>query len=153
LKRHVDVTLGRGKIYDAVKLPEGEDVREWLAVNTVDMYNAVSVLYMTLLDICTDATCPTMSAGSKVSLHHRKCVLLVIRSALNSSTTAKKWYTFNIELCVMSRPVKLFCFCQFGGIVSYRMCKRGHSVNRLHLMLIVGPLFGSCLIDLAHSST
>jgi hypothetical protein len=66
LKRHVDVTLGRGNIYDAVKLPEGEDVREWLAVNTVDMYNAVSVLYMTLIDICTDTTCPTMSAGAKV---------------------------------------------------------------------------------------
>jgi hypothetical protein len=30
------------------------------------------------------------------------------------------------------------------------MCKCGHSVNRFHLMLIVGPLFGSCLIDLAH---
>ena len=52
-----------------MKLPEGEDVREWLAVNTVDMYNAVSVLYMTLIDICTDATCPTMSAGAKVYIH------------------------------------------------------------------------------------
>ena len=78
LKRHVDVTLGRGKIYDAVKLPEGEDVREWLAVNTVDMYNAVSVLYMTLVDICTDATCPTMSAGAKVPTRmHLSCGTVV----------------------------------------------------------------------------
>lgn len=74
LKRHVDVTLGRGKIYDAVKLPEGEDVREWLAVNTVDMYNAVSVLYMTLIDICTDTTCPTMTAGAKVSSVPSPCL-------------------------------------------------------------------------------
>lgn len=65
LKRHVDVTLGKGNIYEAVKLPPGEDVREWLAVNTVDMYNAISVLYLTLVDFCTDASCPTMSAGPK----------------------------------------------------------------------------------------
>lgn len=66
LKRHVDATLGRGNVYDAVKLPEGEDIREWLAVNTVDLYNAISVLYMTLVEYCTDETCKTMSAGSKV---------------------------------------------------------------------------------------
>lgn len=66
LKRHVDVTLGRGNIYEAVKLPPGEDVREWLAVNTVDMYNAISVLYLTLVDFCSDSSCPTMSAGPKV---------------------------------------------------------------------------------------
>ena len=66
LKRHVDATLGRGNVYEAVKLPEGEDIREWLAVNTVDLYNAVSVLYMTLAEFCTDETCKTMSAGPKV---------------------------------------------------------------------------------------
>lgn len=73
LKRHVDVTLGKGNIYEAVKLPPGEDVREWLAVNTVDMYNAISVLYLTLVDFCTDTSCPTMSAGPKVRLfQHNK---------------------------------------------------------------------------------
>jgi MOB kinase activator 1 len=66
LKQHVDATLGRGNVYEAVKLPEGEDIREWLAVNTVDLYNAISVLYMTLVEYCTDETCKTMSAGSKV---------------------------------------------------------------------------------------
>ena len=44
----------------------GEDVKEWLAVNTVDFYNAVSVLYGTLEEFCSDRTCGVMSAGSKV---------------------------------------------------------------------------------------
>jgi hypothetical protein len=66
LKRHVDATLGRGNVYEAVRLPEGEDIREWLAVNTVDLYNAISVLHMALEEYCTDETCRTMSAGPKV---------------------------------------------------------------------------------------
>lgn len=43
----------------------GEDLNEWLAVNTVDFYNAISVLYSTLEDFCTDRTCEIMSAGGK----------------------------------------------------------------------------------------
>ena len=51
---------------EAVRLPPGEDINEWLAVNTVDFYNAINVLYGTLEEFCTAETCPTMSAGSKV---------------------------------------------------------------------------------------
>ena len=42
LKRHIEATLGQGNIREAVRLPPGEDLNEWLAVNTVDFYNAVS---------------------------------------------------------------------------------------------------------------
>ena len=35
LKRHIDATLGQGNILEAVRLPPGEDLKEWLAVNTV----------------------------------------------------------------------------------------------------------------------
>lgn len=35
LKRHIDATLGQGDVLAAVRLPPGEDFREWLAVNTV----------------------------------------------------------------------------------------------------------------------
>ena len=41
LKRHIEATLGQGNIREAVRLPPGEDLNEWLAVNTVDFYNAV----------------------------------------------------------------------------------------------------------------
>jgi hypothetical protein len=115
LKRHIDATLGQGDILAAVRLPPGEDLKEWLAVNTVrrrggaggfaafgpwqhalrslcprcrptplrpaqpplrrthpstapqvDFYNAVSVLYSTLVEFCTDRSCEVMSAGGKV---------------------------------------------------------------------------------------
>lgn len=65
LKRHIDATLGTGNIMEAVKLPPGEDLHEWVAVNTVDFYNAISVLYATLEEFCTERTCEVMSAGTK----------------------------------------------------------------------------------------
>ena len=51
---------------EAVALPAGEELKEWLAVNTVDFYNAISILYSTLEEFCTDKTCEVMSAGAKV---------------------------------------------------------------------------------------
>ncbi len=47
-------------------LPPGEEIKEWVAVNTVDFYNAISLLYGTLGEFCTDRTCEVMSAGLKV---------------------------------------------------------------------------------------
>uniref|UniRef100_R7WFU0 Mps one binder kinase activator-like protein 1 n=1 Tax=Aegilops tauschii TaxID=37682 RepID=R7WFU0_AEGTA len=43
LKRHIDATLG----------------------SAVDFFNQVNILYGTLMEFCTPATCPTMSAGPK----------------------------------------------------------------------------------------
>lgn len=47
----------------AVVLPQGEDLNEWLAVNTVDFFNEISLLYGTISDFCTRQTCPQMNAG------------------------------------------------------------------------------------------
>ncbi|URE35427.1 Mps one binder kinase activator-like [Musa troglodytarum] len=65
LKRHIDATLGSGNLREAVRLPPGEDINEWLAVNTVDFFNQVNILYGTLAEFCTPTSCPTMSAGPK----------------------------------------------------------------------------------------
>ncbi|CAN6300584.1 unnamed protein product [Urochloa humidicola] len=65
LKKHIDNTLGQGDLREAVRLPPGEDLNEWLAVNTVDFFNNVNMLYGTLVEFCTPATCKTMSAGPK----------------------------------------------------------------------------------------
>lgn len=35
LKRHIDATLGSGNLREAVRLPPGEDLNEWLAVNSI----------------------------------------------------------------------------------------------------------------------
>jgi hypothetical protein len=59
-------TLGSGSMLHAVKLPKGEDVNEWLAVNTVDFFNELSMLYGTISEYCNKASCPVMQAGDSV---------------------------------------------------------------------------------------
>uniref|UniRef100_A0A0N5CH17 Mob1/phocein n=1 Tax=Strongyloides papillosus TaxID=174720 RepID=A0A0N5CH17_STREA len=56
-------TLGSGSIKDAIKLPMGEDVNEWIAVNVMDFYNQVTMLYGVIAEKCTEEYCPKMSAG------------------------------------------------------------------------------------------
>jgi MOB kinase activator 1 len=57
-------TLGLGDFRLAVKRPEGEDINEWYAVNIVDFFNEISMLYSTITEFCTDASCPVMGAGA-----------------------------------------------------------------------------------------
>mmetsp|Transcript_6619 Transcript_6619/g.19665 ORF Transcript_6619/g.19665 Transcript_6619/m.19665 type:complete len:230 (-) Transcript_6619:291-980(-) len=65
LHKYAQSTLGAGNLREAVALPRGEDVNEWLAVNTVDFFNEISLLYGTVAEFCTPETCPVMSAGPK----------------------------------------------------------------------------------------
>ena len=46
-------------------LPEGEDLNEWVAVNTVDFFNQINMLYGTITEFCTEQSCAVMSAGPK----------------------------------------------------------------------------------------
>jgi len=63
LSEYAKATLGSGNMRNAVVLPKGEDLNEWLAVNTVDFFNEISLLYGTITEFCTPSTCPVMSAG------------------------------------------------------------------------------------------
>lgn len=65
LIKHAAATLGSGNLRQAVMLPDGEDLNEWIAVNTVDFFNQINMLYGTISDICTPQTCSVMSAGAK----------------------------------------------------------------------------------------
>jgi len=65
LHKHASATLGAGNLEEAVKLPPGEDLYDWLAVNVTDFYNEISLLYGVLMDTCTPISCPVMSAGPK----------------------------------------------------------------------------------------
>jgi hypothetical protein len=38
LRRHIDNTLGQGDLREAVRLPIGEDLNEWLAVNSNNFF-------------------------------------------------------------------------------------------------------------------
>ncbi|KAH8923007.1 Mob1/phocein [Atractiella rhizophila] len=68
LKKYAEATLGSGNLRLAVQLPEGEDLNEWLAVNTVDFFNQLNMLYGTVTEFCTDQECPIMSAGPRRAL-------------------------------------------------------------------------------------
>eukprot|EP00462_Mataza_sp_D1_P005744 CAMPEP_0175120674 /NCGR_PEP_ID=MMETSP0087-20121206/748_1 /TAXON_ID=136419 /ORGANISM="Unknown Unknown, Strain D1" /LENGTH=298 /DNA_ID=CAMNT_0016402139 /DNA_START=39 /DNA_END=935 /DNA_ORIENTATION=- len=63
IKATMKATLGGGELRKTVKLPEGEDLNEWIAVNTVHFYNASNLIYGTCAEFCTEASCKTMSAG------------------------------------------------------------------------------------------
>ncbi|EAR84302.1 Mps one binder kinase activator-like protein (macronuclear) [Tetrahymena thermophila SB210] len=65
LKHIAQMTLGSGNMSLAVELPQGEEKNEWLAVNTIEFYNEISILYGTLMEFCTPEACPIMSAGPK----------------------------------------------------------------------------------------
>ncbi|OZC11063.1 Ser/Thr phosphatase family protein [Onchocerca flexuosa] len=65
LLRYASATLGSGNLREAVKLPQGEDPNEWIAVNVLDFFNQVSMLFGTINDHCTKESCPKMCAGSK----------------------------------------------------------------------------------------
>ncbi|ORZ34153.1 Mob1/phocein [Catenaria anguillulae PL171] len=69
LKKYAEATLGSGNLRLAVKLPEGESEDEWLAVNTVDFFNQINMLYGTITEFCTPHDCPVMTAGPKYEYH------------------------------------------------------------------------------------
>lgn len=63
LRQYAEATLGSGSLRQAVKLPEGEDLNEWIAVHVVDFYNQINMLYGTITEFCSPASCPKMSAS------------------------------------------------------------------------------------------
>lgn len=69
LMKHAEQTLGSGNLRQAVSLPEGEDPNEWVAVNIVDFFNQINMLYGTITEFCTEDNCPVMSAGPKYEYH------------------------------------------------------------------------------------
>ncbi|PTB39831.1 hypothetical protein M441DRAFT_27744 [Trichoderma asperellum CBS 433.97] len=62
LRQYAEVTLGGGSLRKVVKLPEGEDENEWLAVNMVDFYNQINLLYGAITEFCSPQSCPEMKA-------------------------------------------------------------------------------------------
>ncbi|KAJ1521915.1 hypothetical protein ONE63_002251 [Megalurothrips usitatus] len=69
LMKYSSDTLGSGDLRLAVQLPEGGDINEWVASNTVDFANQINMLYGTLTEFCTEECCPIMSAGPKYEYH------------------------------------------------------------------------------------
>ncbi|XP_065051026.1 MOB kinase activator 3A-like [Rhopilema esculentum] len=66
LHKRARATLRAGiDLKEAVKLPTGENLNDWLAVHVVDFFNRINLIYGTIYDYCTDQSCPVMSGGPK----------------------------------------------------------------------------------------
>jgi hypothetical protein len=133
LKKHIDATLGQGNIKEAVRLPPGEDLNEWLAVNTVDFYNAISVLHGTLEEFCTPSVCPAMAAGAKVHPSFHFCMY----QGRGGTSTLKKSHGWIIHAGEGSSYASLQpdCLKQLDGSGQIYLC----------LMLQRNHLNGGCL--------
>lgn len=86
LRQYAEVTLGGGSLRKVVKLPEGEDENEWLAVNSeyhrilvhksliltitvVDFYNQINLLYGAITEFCSPQSCPEMKATDEYEIN------------------------------------------------------------------------------------
>ncbi|XP_061739507.1 MOB kinase activator 3A [Nerophis ophidion] len=66
LHKKAQASLNAGlDLKQAVQLPHGEDLNDWVAVHVVDFFNRINLIYGTISDSCTDKTCPVMSGGPK----------------------------------------------------------------------------------------
>lgn len=63
LQQISQATLGTGNLREAVKLPPGEKLEDWLAVSVVDFFNQLSCLFAPVSEHCTPQSCPEMTAG------------------------------------------------------------------------------------------
>eukprot|EP01100_Stratorugosa_tubuloviscum_P000985 TRINITY_DN121_c0_g5_i1.p1 TRINITY_DN121_c0_g5~~TRINITY_DN121_c0_g5_i1.p1 ORF type:complete len:229 (+),score=98.68 TRINITY_DN121_c0_g5_i1:230-916(+) len=64
LKANLSLSLQGGvRVTEAVRLPPGENRNEWIAMNTIELYNTVSLVYSLVSLDCTDERCPCMNAG------------------------------------------------------------------------------------------
>lgn len=48
------------KLEELVKLPEGLDESEWLALHTIAFFDNINLLYGTISEFCTVSGCPDM---------------------------------------------------------------------------------------------
>ncbi|OAX84283.1 hypothetical protein ACJ72_01348 [Emergomyces africanus] len=76
LRQFAEATLGSGSLRKAVKLPDGEDLNEWLAVNGMAILEStrkkkdhrekkkkvINLLYGSITEFCSPQSCPEMKA-------------------------------------------------------------------------------------------
>lgn len=61
----LQIDSSKYNLKDAVKLPVGEQPKEWIANNLFDFHKQICMLYRTIQSYCTARTCPKMTAGKK----------------------------------------------------------------------------------------
>ncbi len=90
-----------------MKLPDDEDYNDWVAVNVVDFFNRINIIYGTVCEYCTNATCPLMSGGPKFEYYwadetHKKPQAL-------SAPDVSVWVCCVVVMCVVYICGSLLC--------------------------------------------
>jgi len=62
LRKILKESLDSGNVKEAVKLPQGQSTNEWVALNTIELFNTVVLVYSLVEAKCNSQTCPTMIA-------------------------------------------------------------------------------------------
>lgn len=66
LHKQAQASLQSGiNLRQVVKLPEGENMNDWIAVHVVDFFNRINLIYGTVSEYCSETSCPTMSGGPR----------------------------------------------------------------------------------------
>nr|AHJ60963.1 MATS1 [Schmidtea mediterranea] len=66
LHKHAEASLSAGiDLKQAVKLPPGENLNDWISVHVVDFWNRINLIYGTVSECCTEESCKVMSGGPK----------------------------------------------------------------------------------------
>ncbi len=58
-------SLDAGNLREAVKVPDGYEVNDWISINIVDLFHQVNLIYGSMCDDCTEQSCPVMCASNK----------------------------------------------------------------------------------------
>mmetsp|Transcript_156911 Transcript_156911/g.273126 ORF Transcript_156911/g.273126 Transcript_156911/m.273126 type:complete len:268 (+) Transcript_156911:96-899(+) len=68
-KLHLEAqaTLNNAELNDSVKLPAGVGEDEWIAAQVLGIFEEVEFVVSLLDDLCTETSCPAMSAGKQVA--------------------------------------------------------------------------------------
>jgi len=70
LKHSLKASLGKGEhLKDCIKLPPDENKDEWIAMNTIELYNNMNLCYGIITNFCTANSCPHMTAGPKATYY------------------------------------------------------------------------------------
>ncbi|XP_059613170.1 MOB kinase activator-like 3 [Phlebotomus argentipes] len=66
LHKQAQASLSSGiNLRQVVRLPQGENMNDWLAVHVVDFFNRINLIYGTVSEFCTVNSCATMSGGPR----------------------------------------------------------------------------------------
>ncbi|EAL65579.1 hypothetical protein ACTFIW_001476 [Dictyostelium discoideum] len=67
MRKSLKKNLAGGTVLkESVKCPDGEDENEWIAVNTIEIFNTMNMCYSFIQGFCTEASCPQMT-GAKAT--------------------------------------------------------------------------------------